>query len=383
MKSFIRQHFISLAVVFALLLPGSMFAQLPLMDIGLSPLGSNQIEVKVRPTGNFDGNFSNLQFAISWTSNPGVSIGAPVLQFPMNAFFNPVAAGVKQSNGTKSYQTFAAFASQPISQSAVSFGAPASWVAGSEYTVLVLNVGVPSGKSLSDYNFEIANDAFAVSASNNMVFYAELNGKSTENSGFAQTGTIFTGSSSSLPVEVTNFTVTRANEHDVMVNWVTKVEVNNDYFEIEKALGNGDFKTITKVDGAGTTTATTNYAYLDQSGMANKNYFRLKQVDFDGSFTYSQVVEIDIDLVANDKFVLYPNPATDHAFLKATGQLDGDYKFTISDLTGKTVMKGVIPQNTPNREFRIGLDDFASGTYYIKTQSPMGKFYLNRLVIAE
>jgi hypothetical protein len=110
-----------------------------------------------------------------------------------------------------------------------------------------------------------------------------------------------------VPVELTSFTAT-ANENEVVLNWSTATETNNQGFEVQKSF-NGEFETIAFVNGHGTTTESQTYLFSDKNVNVGSYSYRLKQVDFDGSFEYSDVVEIDV--LAPAVFALdqnYPNP---------------------------------------------------------------------------
>lgn len=188
------------------------------------------------------------------------------------------------------------------------------------------------------------------------------------------------GQGVSLPVKFINFTGTLANAHDIQLNWTTINEYNSDHFVIEKKKNDGSFAVLTRVDAQGLTQGENQYAYLDQSGMGNENYYRIKQVDFDGTFQYTETIKIELNVNDNDRFDVFPSPAVSDVTLKATtDQLDADYNFTVSDVNGKVVFTGVMAQNAGN-SFSIDVSKFAAGTYYVRTVSPEGNSYLNKFV---
>ena len=93
-----------------------------------------------------------------------------------------------------------------------------------------------------------------------------------------------------LPIELTSFTVS-ATEYGYTFNWVTASEVENDYFTLEFSEDGEEFIAIDYVSGAGTTSETTEYEYVwDAKPMADILYFRLKQTDYNGEFTYSDIL---------------------------------------------------------------------------------------------
>ncbi|MFO7524292.1 MAG: T9SS type A sorting domain-containing protein [Ignavibacteriaceae bacterium] len=113
-----------------------------------------------------------------------------------------------------------------------------------------------------------------------------------------------------VPVELTSFTAS-VSGNDVTVNWSTASETNNQGFEVQRqsAAGNAQWETIGFVEGRGTTTEEQSYSYRDKNLSAGNYQYRLKQIDFDGTFEYSKVAEVEIGLPT--RFVLeqnYPNP---------------------------------------------------------------------------
>jgi photosystem II stability/assembly factor-like uncharacterized protein len=111
-----------------------------------------------------------------------------------------------------------------------------------------------------------------------------------------------------VPVELTSFTVS-VNGNDVYLNWTTATELNNSGFTIERSQDNSVFSQIGFVPGFGTVTESRAYSFRDNSLNPGKYYYRLKQIDYDGSFEYSKTIEIEINN-AGEYFLNqnYPNP---------------------------------------------------------------------------
>lgn len=112
----------------------------------------------------------------------------------------------------------------------------------------------------------------------------------------------------SVPVELTSFTA-QTTGPGVVLNWSTSSELNNFGFEIQRSSRDIEYITVGFVNGNGTTTQQHSYSYTDKSAANGKNVYRLKQVDFDGSFQYSEVVEVV--WLSSDAYMLeqnYPNP---------------------------------------------------------------------------
>ena len=111
-----------------------------------------------------------------------------------------------------------------------------------------------------------------------------------------------------LPVELKTFSAT-TDGRNIILNWSTATELNNLGFEIQRKIGTNDFVTVGFVSGKGTTSEPNDYTFTDRGLDNGKYYYRLKQTDFNGSYQYSDIVEIEFR--AFDSFILeqnYPNP---------------------------------------------------------------------------
>ena len=140
-----------------------------------------------------------------------------------------------------------------------------------------------------------------------------------------------------IPVELTSFTANVVGS-SVELNWSTATELNNSGFEIERSENNVSFEKIGFVPGFGTTTETKSYAYSDQSINSGTYYYRLKQIDFDGSFDYSGVVEVDVTLPS--VFALeqnYPNPFNPSTSIQFSLPVDAQVAIGVYNLVGEKV----------------------------------------------
>src|SRR5690606_16860319 len=95
-----------------------------------------------------------------------------------------------------------------------------------------------------------------------------------------------------IPVELTSFAGSTVNGN-VVLNWNTASETNNSGFEIQRSTDRVNFSNIAFVPGFGTTTQPRSYSYTDNSVNNGTYYYRLKQVDYNGAFAYSDIVEVE------------------------------------------------------------------------------------------
>ncbi len=141
-----------------------------------------------------------------------------------------------------------------------------------------------------------------------------------------------------IPVEFTSFAA-NVNDGNVNLTWSTATETNNQGFEVQRSSNGSDYEAISFVQGHGTTTETQFYSYTDRNVAAGSYTYRLKQVDFDGTYDYSNTIEVDVN--APKVFSLdqnYPNPFNPST--KITFNLATDSKVTLKvfDILGQEVM---------------------------------------------
>ena len=110
-----------------------------------------------------------------------------------------------------------------------------------------------------------------------------------------------------VPVELASFTANNV-ENKVTLSWETATEKNNAGFDIERSADNKTFSKIANIPGRGTTTERQSYSYVDNSSSGGKLYYRLKQIDFNGSFTYSNTLEVTAVPIVFKLSQNYPNP---------------------------------------------------------------------------
>jgi hypothetical protein len=140
-----------------------------------------------------------------------------------------------------------------------------------------------------------------------------------------------------LPVELASFTAS-TNGNGVTLNWTTATEINNLGFEIQRSTEGVEFFIVGFINGHGTTTEQQNYSYTDRNLDNGKYYYRLKQVDFNGTYEYSDVVEVEWR--AFNSFLLeqnYPNPFNPTTTIGFGIQNKSNVKITILNAIGEEV----------------------------------------------
>lgn len=190
--------------------------------------------------------------------------------------------------------------------------------------------------------------------------------------------------SSPLPISLLKFEGKLYNNKTVDFLWATASETNNDYFTIEKSFDASTFEKVIDIKGAGNSTTTLKYTATDNNPLTGVSYYRLKQTNFDGKFTYSNLISIKNTAKMNFNFNVYPNPATVDDVLKIEfpEDLQGkDILVSMFDALGNKVYSNKVLATKSKDKLTISyLQNFKAGVYFIILNSDLGS-YNKRLVI--
>jgi hypothetical protein len=184
------------------------------------------------------------------------------------------------------------------------------------------------------------------------------------------------GETTALPVSWLNVSAEKQGKQDVVVKWSTANELDNDYFEIQYAENGLDFKTAGFQKGAGTTLSQTAYDFLHSSALANISgalFYRIKQVDYNGDFSYSNIVSVKAESM--QEVVVYPVPLTSATTVELPAATD---VISVS-LTNAYGAVTVIPQDNYKQYLKTinlsNLNSCAPGMYWLEIRTVSGVFY--------
>lgn len=174
-----------------------------------------------------------------------------------------------------------------------------------------------------------------------------------------------------IPVELTSFTGA-ADNLDVTLNWSTATELNNNGFEVQRKT-NKDFVTVGFVKGNGTSTNSHDYSFVDKQVQPGVYYYRLKQIDFNGKYEYSKIIEVTVfEKLTYSLMQNYPNPFNPETSIKYSIAQNSKVTIKIFNLAGKEVTT-IINKEMPAGAYEVkwdGKDEYGisvpSGVYFVK-----------------
>ncbi len=166
-----------------------------------------------------------------------------------------------------------------------------------------------------------------------------------------------------LPITLISFSGKQMDEH-VMLTWSTASELNNWYFEILRSSDGEHFETIGSVTGAGTSSAPRHYSLLDTKARFYSKektifYYKLKQVDIDGRFSYSAVIALEIKGTLT--ISIFPNPVSEQLHIQIQGANCSDYLISILDNQGSVVKSMKLDES-----YILDVNELSPGVYFLR-----------------
>lgn len=157
-----------------------------------------------------------------------------------------------------------------------------------------------------------------------------------------------------VPLKLKGFTAQKQNK-SILLNWQTQTEINTKHFVVEKSNNGIDFKILNTIETSGNSPTTKNYSCIDALPFHGMNYYRLQQVDKDGSFVYSETVAVNFN---GKSSIVYPNPASSVITIVPSGILKN---ILIIDASGKKIQ-----QLTPSANNQYNISSLHQGLYLVQ-----------------
>lgn len=231
--------------------------------------------------------------------------------------------------------------------------------------VVIFSTNAPTGNA----TVSTSNGAGGCNNNSNPCDFVASSGQGTGNAG------ILENLATPLPVELLAFQAVAVGDR-VDVSWSTAVEIDNDHFQVQRSVDRQEWEVIGYIEGAGTTYGTRSYRHIDEAPLPGTSYYRLVQVDIDGSTSASHTVPVHF-VGRTSRATLFPNPARDRVELRVDGGA-GDGIMDLTDATGRVVMLG-LPIRAGVAVFYVGA--LPPGTYTALVRTDDGPLR-QRLIVA-
>jgi len=183
-----------------------------------------------------------------------------------------------------------------------------------------------------------------------------------------------------LPIELTSF-IANCNGKSSLIEWTTATEKNNDFFVLERSTDAINFKEIARVAGAGNSIEPINYAYTDYGVRNGDNYYRLVQVDYDGTSTASEIIVANCpaETLGEPDVLAFPNPFDDNLTLHFENFGNIQATVEVYDMLGRMVQTQMVNCSQNDYEVVLRLAELLDGTYNVRISTK--ELVINRQVI--
>jgi hypothetical protein len=319
------------------------------VNIELKNTGS-VLEVWLTPKAAYSGFITSLNFTISWDAAYNVDLlktGSEIVH--MSSIPLQVAGNVAKTtltNGGRKYRVYS------------SSGGSNKITLTPNAAFKVMSIAVPKTSYVPVGQFSISNDAFTTGK--NFNYYFEI------------TGIDYTGTTTSsattvdiLPLELVSFKGVEQN-NSAYLTWKTANEINFSHFEVERSTDAKTWSSISEIKGGNREGV---YSLADEKAFAESNIvlYRLKMVNQDATFKYSNVVSLEHKALANKPIKIFPNPTRDNLQLIIDAPKDAVQTVDIMDISGKIWLHTTINVQKGQNQQSIDIRDLPSGTYFLST----------------
>lgn len=187
------------------------------------------------------------------------------------------------------------------------------------------------------------------------------------------------GGGESLPIDLVSFGA-QPDGTRVRLDWTVSMEINNDYFTIERSLDGVDFEPVAVVQGGGNHSIETDYQTYDENPEMGLSYYRLKQTDFDGQFKVYDMVSVMMTSTASTSFDIYPNPNKGSFTISLDTPFDRTNVMVLNAM-GQMVYINELVNTTGKTKTQLDLGDvLATGIYFVKVDTGKDTF-IKQMVI--
>lgn len=182
-----------------------------------------------------------------------------------------------------------------------------------------------------------------------------------------------------FPVELSHFSVSLQGGKAIL-DWTTESELNNDYFQVERAGADKLFVPIGQISGAGTSSSSLDYGFVDENPLAGSNFYRLRQVDFNGEFEIFQTIEISFEVVGGLEILSHYLEGKEQLHIAIANPEKLAYSTEIISLDGKRIFFHEGNPGLEIEELTIPFSQASSGMYLIRLSSIDGSIQYRKFL---
>lgn len=169
---------------------------------------------------------------------------------------------------------------------------------------------------------------------------------------------------SPLPVQYLGLSAELYREN-VLIKWITAQEINNDYFGIEKSMDGRRFTEIGRISGAGNSSFLSEYSFIDDAPLSTHAFYRIKQVDFNGEYEYSKILQVQGGKIS-DNVLVVKNADRNNLFFQLSSQQEELVNVQILDINGRVVEELSLPVSKGENSYELSVSKLAAGAYILK-----------------
>lgn len=207
--------------------------------------------------------------------------------------------------------------------------------------------------------------------------YADVSQQITLNSAVSNTAVT---DCAILPITLITFDAKQIQKGNLLT-WVTATEINNDYFVVESSTDMINFYEVGRVDGAGNSNNVLNYQFVDYTFFEKVIYYRLKQVDFDGVYSYSKTVAVK--MTEEGDVNIYPNPAKEALFLDINSEKEAVFMIRYVNILGDVVQEKILVNKGSNTYHSKEFKQLNTGIYFIQLINESNEVIKNQKLVKE
>jgi len=188
-----------------------------------------------------------------------------------------------------------------------------------------------------------------------------------------------------LPIELALFEANVSEDQSVKVQWVTASENNNDHFTVEYSVDGVDWKVITIIAGAGNSTSLISYEFIHPDPVLGKAYYRLKQTDHNGTYTYSDIRSVTISgtgtFSGTASLEIFPNPSARSITCNIVVLTGGKYRLAIYDLSARMLLYRDLELTAGAHSLNDDISSLSNGTYTIVLSDEQNDHIVTKLLM--